>query len=325
MKNIEEEENPITKIHKSEGGTPTEKLLSQLCENTFLKLWSYPNPYKDDRKELCDLIAVSDEHVFIFFDRESRKLDNASKDISVIWKRWKKEVIDKQIKTLKGAERYIRTGKPIFVDGRCKTRLPVVVPANAKIHKFVVAHGVEEALKKFSGKNYSGSLAISYGEHTESSAERPFCVELEKENPVHILDSCNVEIVLRELDTIYDFTEFVNDKEKTIRTCESLLYFGEHELLAHYFLNYDEGRNRYRINPGNPGSSIIVADGLWEDFAKSESYRRRKKANEGSYLWDELIQQVYQDALDGTLLNKVDLGRGKDPAYEMAKELAMTL
>lgn len=320
MKNIEEEEKSLTKIHKSEGTTPTEKLLSQLCENTFLKFWSYPNPYKDDRKELCDLIAVFDDDVFIFFDRESRKFDNASKDISVTWKRWKKEVVDKQIKTLRGAEKYIRTGKPIFVDSKCKTRLPIVVPENAKIHKFIVAHGVEETLKKFSGKDYSGSLAISYGEHVKTSVERPFCVELEKEDPVHILDSSNVETVLRELDTIYDFTEFVNDKEQTISTCESLLYFGEHELLAHYFLNYDESQNKYRINPGNPNSSIIAADGLWEYFAKSESYRKRKEANKGSYLWDELIQQVYEDALEGTLLNKVDLGKGNDPVYEMAKE-----
>lgn len=320
MKNIEEEEKPLTKIHKSKGTTPTEKLLSQLCENTFLKFWSYPNPYKDDRKELCDLIAVFDDDVFIFFDRKSRKFDNASKDISVTWKRWKKEVIDKQIKTLRGAEKYIRTGKPIFVDSKCKTRLPIAVPENAKIHKFIVAHGVEETLKKFSGKDYSGSLAISYGEHVKPSVERPFCVELEKEDPVHILDSSNVETVLRELDTIYDFTEVVNDKEKTINTCESLLYFGEHELLAHYFLNYDEGRNRYRINPGNSNSSIIAADGLWEHFSKSESYRKRKEANEGSYLWDELIQQVYEDALEGTLLNNVDLGKGDDPVYEMAKE-----
>ncbi|MCY3826876.1 MAG: hypothetical protein OXG10_05795 [Candidatus Dadabacteria bacterium] len=310
----------MTKIHKSGGSTPTEKLLSQLCEDTFLKLWSYPNPYKNDRKELCDLIVVFEEHVFIFFDRESRKFDNASKGISVTWKRWKTEVIDKQIKTLKGAERYIRTGKPIFIDSKRETRLPIVVPENARIHKFVVAHGVEETLRKVSGKDYSGSLAISYGEHTQSSAERPFCVELEKEDPVHILDSSNVETVLRELDTISDFTEFINDKEKTIGTCESLLYFGEHELLAHYFLSYDESQNKYRINPGNPNSSIIAADGLWEYFAKSESYKRRKEANEISYFWDKLIQQVCQDMLDGALLNDIDLERGQHLVSEMARE-----
>jgi hypothetical protein len=39
-------------IKKSQGVTETEKLLSELCENTFLKLWSFPNPFKADGKEL---------------------------------------------------------------------------------------------------------------------------------------------------------------------------------------------------------------------------------------------------------------------------------
>lgn len=305
---------------KSKGGTPTERLLSRLCESTFLKFWSYPNPYKGDREELCDLIAVFEDHVFIFFVRESRKFDNPDIDISVAWKRWKKKVIDQQIRALKGAEKYIRTGEPIFIDAKCETKLPIVVPKNAKIHKFVIAHGVEEALKEFSSDDYSGSLAISYSEYPQSSVERPFCLELGKDDPVHILDGSNVQIVLSELDTIYDFTAFIKEKEKTINTCDSLLYFGEHDLLARYFLNHDEDQNIYRINPGNPNSSIIVIDGFWKDFVESEPYKRKKEADKISYFWDKLMQQVYQDALDGTLLNKVDLGKGRDPVYEMAKE-----
>lgn len=310
----------MAKIHKSEGLTPTEKLLSNLCENTFLKFWSYTNPYKNDREELCDLIAVFEEHIFIFFVRQSKKFDNPDIDISVAWKRWEKTVIDQQIRALKGAEKYIRTGQPIFLDAKCESRLPIAVPRNAKIHKFVVAYGVEEALKKFSSDDYLGSLAISYQEHTQSSDERLFCVELEKNDPIHILDGRNVEIVLRELDTVYDFTAFINEKEKTINTCDSLLYFGEHDLLAQYFLNYDEGQNKHFINSGNPNSSIIVVDGFWKFFVETESYKIREEANKISYLWDELIQQVYQDALNGTLLNNIDLGKGNDPVYEMAKE-----
>jgi len=74
-------------IPKSEGVTPTERLLARLCEKTFLRLWSYPNPFKDDGKELCDLIAVFESHIFVFFDRESRKFDNTTKDISITWRR----------------------------------------------------------------------------------------------------------------------------------------------------------------------------------------------------------------------------------------------
>ncbi len=53
-------------IKKSEGLTPTEKLLADLCENTFLKLWSYPNPFNENRDELCDLLAVSKRHCQVF-------------------------------------------------------------------------------------------------------------------------------------------------------------------------------------------------------------------------------------------------------------------
>ena len=105
------------KIEKSKGVTPTEEWLSNLCERTFLKLWSWPNPCKQDGKELCDLIAVFDDHVFVFFDRESNSLQDAGKNINVTWSRWKKQVIDKQINTAKGAERYIKNCQPIYLRG----------------------------------------------------------------------------------------------------------------------------------------------------------------------------------------------------------------
>jgi hypothetical protein len=54
------------KVVKSDGVNDSERLLADLCEKSFLKLWSYPNPFKDDRKELCDLLAVFENHVFIF-------------------------------------------------------------------------------------------------------------------------------------------------------------------------------------------------------------------------------------------------------------------
>lgn len=65
-------------------------------------------PFKADGKELCDLIAVFENHVFRFFDRESRKFDRLGPDIGLTWDRWKKEAITKQIGTAAGAKRYSR-------------------------------------------------------------------------------------------------------------------------------------------------------------------------------------------------------------------------
>ena len=79
------------KITKSVGTTRTEKLLSRLCNDSFLELWSYPNPFNSKKKELCDLLAVFENHVFIFFDRENLQLDNRNKDPEINWKRWKRK------------------------------------------------------------------------------------------------------------------------------------------------------------------------------------------------------------------------------------------
>src|SRR5271168_4611842 len=93
-------------IEKSRGVTPTEQFLTELCDRTFLKIWCYANPFKSDGKELCDLIAVFENHVYLFFDRESRKFDAAA-DVELTWERWQRETVQKQIATANGAARYI--------------------------------------------------------------------------------------------------------------------------------------------------------------------------------------------------------------------------
>ena len=309
------------KIRKQAGFTPTERLLSRLCENTFLDLFSYLNPAREDGKELCDLIAVFDDHVFIFFDRESRKMDNVAKDISVRWKRWEKEVIEKQIKALAGAEKYIRTGKPIFLDPRCETTLPVTMPRNSVVHKFIVAHGAAEACEASSESNVYGSLAVSYSKPGTPPLDRPFYVELENGDPVHVLDSVNVGLVLGELDTFFDFTSYVTEKEDAIRRYDFLKYCGEEDLLAHYFRNYNPAANRYRIGERDSKiSGVAIEEGEWKSFVASEEYRKRKEANEVSYIWDELLQRTYRNALGGTLIGDVDLGKERNALNEMAKE-----
>ncbi|WP_340120817.1 hypothetical protein [Methylobacter svalbardensis] len=69
-------------ITKSSGVTETERMLAEFCERSFLKLWSYPNPFKDSKNghELCDLLAVFGDYVFIFFDRENQIPDVSDKD-----------------------------------------------------------------------------------------------------------------------------------------------------------------------------------------------------------------------------------------------------
>jgi hypothetical protein len=54
-------------IVRGTGVTPSERYLKQLCDLTFLSLWSHPAIYRDQRiaersegKELADLLVVFD-------------------------------------------------------------------------------------------------------------------------------------------------------------------------------------------------------------------------------------------------------------------------
>jgi hypothetical protein len=164
-------------ISKSLGVTTTERLLADLCERSFLKLWSYPNPFKDDRKELCDLLAVFENHVFIFFDRESRHLDKTDKDALTNWERWKRAAIEDQVRTAHGAEGYIHSGRAFFLDNALTTPFPIAIDRERMIiHKIIVAHGAKEACEQFSEDNVYGSLAITYGDTGDGLPWPSLCI-----------------------------------------------------------------------------------------------------------------------------------------------------
>jgi SEC-C motif len=308
-------------IEKSIGQTPTEQYLSHLCDQTFLRLWSYANPFKADGKELCDLIAVFENNVFLFFDRESRKFDHDD-DVLLTWERWKKEAITKQIQTAAGAKRYVLNHRDqIYLDANTTVRLPLHIPEDElRIHKVIVAHGAKEACKKFSSNNIYGSLGISYGTKL-SDPSLPFIVSLERSDPVHLLDSHNLELILGELDTLYDLQAYLTAKEDAIRRYTYLQYCGEEDLLAHYFLNFDDVSKNYMIGLKEDGyDGLMIGEGEWRDFIESGPYKRRKSANHISYQWDRLIQKTGQNALKDVLGGNSDVFRGKSAIHEMAKE-----
>ena len=309
-------------LEKSVGVTETERLLAEFCERSFLKLWSYPNPYKDDGRELCDLLAVFGDYVFIFFDREKELPEVPDKDLQVLWDRWKRNVIDRQVKTAHGADGYIRSGRPIFLDGKGTTPFPLVIdPQKAIIHKIIVAHGAKEACEKASSQNIYGSLAISYGE-TDGGPTQPFHIEIEKRNPVDIFDSQNMPIVLAELDTVSDFSNYLDEKLGAIAKFDYLTYCGEEDLLGHYLLKYDEASKRHVIGPKGREdiNGVMIGEGEWHGFINTDLYNNTKKEDRISYFWDKLIQRRCQNSQNGTLGGNSGILRGKSAIFEMVRE-----
>lgn len=311
-------------IKKSSGVTDTEKMLAEFCERSFLKLWSYPNPHKDDGHELCDLLAAFGDSVFIFFDRKNELPEIPDKDPQVLWDRWKRNVIDRQVRTAHGAERYIRSGRPIFLDA--KRTKPFSVPFDkdkAVIHKIIIAHGAKEACERSSPQNVYGSLAITYME-TNGGKTHPFHIEIDRHNPVHVFDSHNMPIVLRELDTVSDFSAYLDEKVRTSAAFDYLSYCGEEDLLGHYLVNYDATTKRHVIGPKGKDrgkiNGVMIGEGEWRDFVQTGVYKNTKNEDRVSYFWDQLIQRTCQNSLEGTLGGNSNIVRGESAIYEMVKE-----
>jgi len=306
-------------INKASGFTETEKNLSEICEKTFLNIWSYANPFNEQGKEFCDVIALFENHMFIFFDR-NKKLDFVSDDdFHIKWNRWTKNVIDAQINTCYGAERYIKNGRKLYLDSKMTMEFPLRFDVeNLIIHKIIVAHGAKEACLKFSGENINGSIGMHYGIFSEN-AKLPFYISLPKENPVHVFDSHNLEIILGELDTFYDFTNYIMAKENAIKENIFISYCGEEDLLAYYFMNFDQDKKKHYIGQKDC-MGFVLDQGIWNEFIKSPAYLVRKQEDKISYFWDELIKEIGKNALKGKLQGNGNVFLGNSGIYEMAKE-----
>ncbi len=306
---------------KSVGVTDTERLLADFCDRSFLRLWSYANPYKEDGKELCDLLAAFGDYVFIFFDREKSYTENEELDPHIAWDRWKRRAIDRQVVTAHGAERYIRSGRGIFLDKDLEIPFPLSIdPARAKVHKIVVAHGAKDACIRHSDQNVYGSLAIAYCDKDYTGNPSPFLVEIDRTHPIHIFDSENLSIIFEQLDTISDFSRYLDEKISAISKLNYLSYCGEEDLLASYLLNYDSKKKKYAIGSDESITGLMIGEGEWKQFSSSPMYIRTKQEDAISYLWDELIQRTCQNAINGTLMGNSDLWKGPSAIIEMVKE-----
>jgi len=76
-------------IVKAEGVTKSERYLAKLANKSFLNLWSYPSPFRDqkqggkgDGKELCDLLVVCGRYIIIFSEKTIKWTGG---DLSTAW------------------------------------------------------------------------------------------------------------------------------------------------------------------------------------------------------------------------------------------------
>ena len=276
--------NPIQKAY---GVTGSEHKLVKLAEKSFLSLWSYPNLFIDKGssgtkgQEFCDLLIVFENHVLIFSDKD---IDYPQiPDHELAWKRWFKRAVMKSADQIYGAERWLKQFPDrIFLDKTCEVRFPLDFPVLEKmiLHRIVVAHGASKWCKQVLGG--TGSLMIDpkiIGEdHYNLTPVQPFVIG--QVNPekgfVHIFDDTTLEVILRNFDTIADFTSYLTKKEKFIATGKLLFAAGEDEILA-YYLKHLNDQQEHDFVFDEDFDIVSIDEGIWSDLQNNFQWKLKNK------------------------------------------------
>jgi len=289
------------KAAESQGTTDSERVLARLARKVFLSLWSYSNVYidegrsggKGDGKELTDLLVVFGTDVLLFSDKHCAFQSGV--DIKVAWPRWYKRAIEKSARQLAGAEGFLRRFPDrVFVDKSCQTKLPVELPDSSVARYFLIAvtRGGHEAAVRHFGGGSSGSLMLNSMLEEETHYAHPFEVgfPLKGRRFVHVLDEVTVDALLEELDTVPDFVDYLACKERYFSANGVFMHVaGEEELLAQYMCTMENGRHALpKVPPGT--DAVTLLEGDWQFYRSSPQRAAKRKADQGSYMWDALIE-----------------------------------
>jgi len=263
--------------------TPSEEFVKSLCERSFLSLWVYPTPRSKDNKELCDLLVVCEPSIIIFSVKEIEFQD--STDFETAYQRWRSKAIKKSVAQIYGAERWIRAAEHVItVKGEKALTFPTI---DRRIYRVAVAFGSK------------GKALIDSGDFGKGF--------------VHTFDEASLSVIVRELDTITDFVEYLQRKEDFFVAGKTILQEGgEEDLLAYYLIN----NRTFPISP----DCMIIASGTWDEFSQSEGYRNKKDLEQRSYAWDKLIEQQCSYFRDKKLLTKHSLEEFETAIRVMTKE-----
>jgi hypothetical protein len=236
-------------------GKNAEETVHTLAENTFLLDWCYLNPKLPDGKELCDLLIVYDDTAIIWQIKDLRLDEN---------NRYKKEEVEKNLRQLSGARRQMFDLKTNITLTNPRRGNELFHPSNIK-NIFLI------------------SVLFGEGEDYLSPAENI------KGYTAHIFTKDFTQIILEELDTIYDFVGYLKAKEELLKTKKGFIIGGgEEELLAAYLL---ENRSFSQFD----GHDFIVIDpGCWKMFQEKVEYKARKAEDKISYLWDGIINRAHE-------------------------------
>lgn len=278
------------KFVKAGGLTDSEKLLADLCNVSFLQLWTYPNLFSKPGKELCDLLVVFGNDIIVFSDKNCAY--GVAEDAELNWKRWYKKSVAHSAAQIENAITWI-TERPneIYLDAKCSQELPIALPdpRKATFHRICVALGASGPAQKLLGRP---SLRVEPG--VKDGKKQLTVGRLSHARGwVHVFDQESLPLVLKQLSTAPDFVAYLNARSEILADGMFVSAEAETDLLARYLWHnrsFPNATERYVIEPN-----------LWEKVSVDKSFRAGQKEDEVSYFWDHLIERVTGHFISGTL------------------------
>lgn len=253
-----------------------EEFVFNLCQKSFLSLWCYANPRGDIGKELCDVLVVCDPDIIVLSVKEV--VLRSDKDPEVAHTRWERRAVEESVEQIYGAERWLTKSVSVTRrDGSPGHALPPL--DNRRMHRIAVALG-------------GGDQAII------NSGDRG-------KGFVHVMTEEGFGAVLSELDTVSDLTEYLSAKEALAASGTRVVCYGPESNLLGWYLAKE------RTFP--TGKDVAIFDStIWPGLQNDPAFKRRKEADQVSYVWDRLIEGLSDPRLKpiegpGPTLNELEM------------------
>jgi hypothetical protein len=263
----------------------SEKIVSDICKNSFLSFWSFPNPIRtDDNKELTDILIVNDPYVIIISVKAINIKHSGNREVDI--QRWQNKAIEKSYKQIYGAERAILNFHKDILTFDKKYSIKFPDPDKMKVYRIGISFGRRE------------DFPLPFGNQGKGF--------------IHFFDQQSFPILLKELDTITDFVDYLDAKEKFFNSGKNAYFKSEEDLLAIYL-------HRGRKFPENIDETMIQ-ENIWEKLIQRDEFCDRKIQEKESYIWDGIIEVFFRDMSQEQLLLTNDFYEVEQALRAMSKE-----
>jgi hypothetical protein len=267
-------------------GTLGENFVNELANNSFLKFWCYPSPKIENgnKKEICDLLILFNSIAIVISVKNYEFKGNHF--------RYFNNTIEKAVKQLHGACRVL-FGKS-----------EVVIKHPDKEKEVFPKHNINKVFR----------IIINLGDGVKFY---PFNHVTKNNDYVTLFDKDSFETIISQLDTVPDFIDYLEKREKIFKDKITLILPAEEhdfpietqkeffqitqnidtdfiiisgtekDLLAHFFKNE---RNFPEVLNGDSDGYYLIVDGDWENFIANERVKKKVNADRVSYFIDEFVK-----------------------------------